>query len=153
MRISFIRPAGVVFRSGVSLASEGGASFAAHATTAVQEAADQVVLNAGLTAEQGQLVGVLIGTAVGVLMLCCVRVCRCHRADRRGGGAPRPAPRPARPRRESAPLDARACACVRVQVASGEEGVSSTRGSWPRMGTTPTTTMTTTCRDENSRAS
>ena len=80
--------AGAVFRSGMSLASVGGAAFAAHATTAVQEAADQVVLSAGLTSEQGQLVGVLIGTSVGVLLLCCVRACWCSaakRARRRNG--------------------------------------------------------------------
>jgi len=74
--------AGVVMRAGVSLASEGGAAIAAHATTAVQVAADQVALSAGLTPEQGQLVGILIGTSVGILLLCCVR-CWCY-AGKRG---------------------------------------------------------------------
>ena len=77
---------GVLMRAGMSLASEGGAAIAAHASTAVQAAADQVVHSAGLTPEQGQLVGVLIGTSVGVLLLCCVR-CWCSsgkRARRRG---------------------------------------------------------------------
>ena len=74
--------AGVVMRAGVSLASEGGAAIAAHATTAVQEAADQVALSAGLTPEQSQLVGILIGTSVGVLLLCFLR-CWCYSGKRR----------------------------------------------------------------------
>ena len=73
--------AGVVMRAGVSIASEGGAVIVAHATTAVQEAADQVALSAGLTPEQGQLVGILIGTSIGVLLLCCVR-CWCYSGKR-----------------------------------------------------------------------
>ena len=79
--------AGVIFRSGMSLASEGGAAFAAHATTVVQEAADQVVLNAGLTPEQGQLIGILVGTSVGTVLLWCLRCwCRSAKRGRRRSG-------------------------------------------------------------------
>lgn len=78
--------AGAVLRSGASLASEGGAALAAQASTAVQLAADRVVAEAGLTPEQGQLVGIGIGTAAGVLLLCCARLCWCYLAADEGGG-------------------------------------------------------------------
>ena len=91
--------AGAVLRSGASLASEGGAALAAQASTAVQRAADRVVAEAGLTPEQGQLVGIGIGTAAGVLLLCCARLCWCYFAADEGGGGRRAGKRRAEQRR------------------------------------------------------